>query len=363
MLALLAEQPERVVSRRELMQHLWASEHVGDEHACEVHISNLRRKIERDPSQPERLVTVRGLGLQARPGVSCCFGARYPIVQAPMANVQPPSLAAAVSNAGALGTIAGRGAVGGRAARGDPRGARRDRSAPFGVNLFAPPYLREDALEVVLEERPAVFSFTFGLVDPEPLQERGIAVLGHGDDGRGGGVPRERGRRRGRRAGRRGGRPSRHVPRLVRGRARAARRARSRRSTSARAGASPRAGSSTAPAIARGARARRGGRRRSARRSSSRPSAARPREHLDALRTLRHGRHPAYTGRHMRAARTPVLEELMHEPTPLPFPRAARGVGKARPALHGRHRRAARARATIAIVGRSSHELSARVSG
>jgi two-component system, OmpR family, response regulator RegX3 len=61
-LSLLAEQPERVVSRRELMQHLWASEHVGDEHACEVHISNLRRKIEKDPAQPERLVTIRGLG-------------------------------------------------------------------------------------------------------------------------------------------------------------------------------------------------------------------------------------------------------------------------------------------------------------
>jgi two-component system, OmpR family, response regulator RegX3 len=61
-LALLAEQPESVVSRRELMQHLWASEHVGDEHACEVHISNLRRKIERDPARPQRLLTVRGLG-------------------------------------------------------------------------------------------------------------------------------------------------------------------------------------------------------------------------------------------------------------------------------------------------------------
>jgi DNA-binding response OmpR family regulator len=61
-LSLLAEQPERVVSRRELMQHLWASEHVGDEHACEVHISNLRRKIEKDATQPERLVTVRGMG-------------------------------------------------------------------------------------------------------------------------------------------------------------------------------------------------------------------------------------------------------------------------------------------------------------
>ena len=61
-LALLAERPERIVSRRELMQHLWSSEHVGDEHACEVHISNLRRKIERDPTHPQRLVTVRGMG-------------------------------------------------------------------------------------------------------------------------------------------------------------------------------------------------------------------------------------------------------------------------------------------------------------
>jgi DNA-binding response OmpR family regulator len=61
-LALLAEQAEQVISRRELMQHLWASEHVGDEHACEVHISNLRRKIEPDPAHPRRLVTVRGLG-------------------------------------------------------------------------------------------------------------------------------------------------------------------------------------------------------------------------------------------------------------------------------------------------------------
>ncbi len=66
-LSLLAEQPEAVVSRRELMQHLWASDHVGDEHACEVHISNLRRKIERDPTQPERLITVRGSGYKLVP--------------------------------------------------------------------------------------------------------------------------------------------------------------------------------------------------------------------------------------------------------------------------------------------------------
>jgi len=66
-LALLAEQPQSIVSRRALMQHLWASDHVGDEHACEVHISNLRRKIERDATKPERLVTVRGLGYKLVP--------------------------------------------------------------------------------------------------------------------------------------------------------------------------------------------------------------------------------------------------------------------------------------------------------
>ena len=64
---LLAEQPDSVISRRRLMQHLWSSEYVGDEHACEVHISNLRRKIERDPSEPQRLVTVRGLGYKLIP--------------------------------------------------------------------------------------------------------------------------------------------------------------------------------------------------------------------------------------------------------------------------------------------------------
>jgi two-component system response regulator RegX3 len=62
LLAMLAEEPGRVRTRHELMQHLWQSEHVGDEHACDVHVSNLRRKIERDPARPERIVTVRGVG-------------------------------------------------------------------------------------------------------------------------------------------------------------------------------------------------------------------------------------------------------------------------------------------------------------
>ena len=61
-LGLLAGEPDRVFSRREIMQHLWESDYVGDQRACDIHISNLRRKIESDPANPRRLLTVRGVG-------------------------------------------------------------------------------------------------------------------------------------------------------------------------------------------------------------------------------------------------------------------------------------------------------------
>jgi two-component system response regulator RegX3 len=62
LLALLAQEPGRVFGRREVMQHLWDSTYVGDERACDVHVSKLRRKIEENPEEPRRLVTVRGVG-------------------------------------------------------------------------------------------------------------------------------------------------------------------------------------------------------------------------------------------------------------------------------------------------------------
>jgi len=62
LLAFLAQEPERVYSRREIMQHLWDSTYVGDQRACDIHVSNLRRKIEETPGRPHRLVTVRGVG-------------------------------------------------------------------------------------------------------------------------------------------------------------------------------------------------------------------------------------------------------------------------------------------------------------
>jgi two-component system response regulator RegX3 len=66
-LALLARDPGRVFSRRQIMEHLWQSPYIGDERASDVHVSSLRRKIERDPGRPERILTVRGIGYKLVP--------------------------------------------------------------------------------------------------------------------------------------------------------------------------------------------------------------------------------------------------------------------------------------------------------
>jgi two-component system, OmpR family, alkaline phosphatase synthesis response regulator PhoP len=60
--ALLASEPGRVFSRDELVRHLWQSDFVGDRRAIDVHISNLRRKLEPEPRHPRRLLTIRGVG-------------------------------------------------------------------------------------------------------------------------------------------------------------------------------------------------------------------------------------------------------------------------------------------------------------
>jgi len=62
LLALLSAEPGRAFSRRELMHHLWDTTSAESDHACDVHISNLRRKLEHDPRNPKRIVTVRGVG-------------------------------------------------------------------------------------------------------------------------------------------------------------------------------------------------------------------------------------------------------------------------------------------------------------
>ncbi len=67
-LRLLAENPGQVFSRLEIMEELWQSEFSGDVRACDVHISNLRQKVEVDPQDPELVVTVRGVGYRLAEG-------------------------------------------------------------------------------------------------------------------------------------------------------------------------------------------------------------------------------------------------------------------------------------------------------
>ncbi|MFL6035193.1 MAG: response regulator, partial [Gaiellaceae bacterium] len=66
LLELLGRQPERAFTRKEIVEHLWRSSYVGGVRTCDVHVKNVRRKIERDPARPERLVTVRGVGYMLR---------------------------------------------------------------------------------------------------------------------------------------------------------------------------------------------------------------------------------------------------------------------------------------------------------
>lgn len=66
-LTLLAREPNRVFSRWQIMEHLWEASYVGTARAADVHVSNLRRKIEQNPARPQRIVTVREAGYKLVP--------------------------------------------------------------------------------------------------------------------------------------------------------------------------------------------------------------------------------------------------------------------------------------------------------
>ena len=67
-LLLLVDSPGQVFTRGQIMEHLWQSPYVGDARACDAHIANLRRKVERTTSRPERIITVRGMGYKLTAG-------------------------------------------------------------------------------------------------------------------------------------------------------------------------------------------------------------------------------------------------------------------------------------------------------
>jgi two-component system response regulator MtrA len=61
----LAAAGGRVVTREELLKRVWGYDYFGDTRLLDVHIRRLRRKVERDPDEPERVLTVRGRGYKA----------------------------------------------------------------------------------------------------------------------------------------------------------------------------------------------------------------------------------------------------------------------------------------------------------
>jgi two-component system, OmpR family, response regulator RegX3 len=61
-LHLLLANAGRVLTREVLIDRVWGADYVGDTKTLDVHIKRVRAKIEDDPSQPTRIVTIRGLG-------------------------------------------------------------------------------------------------------------------------------------------------------------------------------------------------------------------------------------------------------------------------------------------------------------
>ena len=64
-LVTLARSPGQVFTREVLLEDVWGYRHAADTRLVNVHIQRLRAKIERDPENPEIVVTVRGVGYKA----------------------------------------------------------------------------------------------------------------------------------------------------------------------------------------------------------------------------------------------------------------------------------------------------------
>jgi len=62
LLELLLRNAGRVLTRGQLIDRVWGADYVGDTKTLDVHIKRIRSKIEDDPRNPTRIVTIRGLG-------------------------------------------------------------------------------------------------------------------------------------------------------------------------------------------------------------------------------------------------------------------------------------------------------------
>jgi len=65
-LAALARNPGRVYNRMVLLERVWGDASYRDPRTVDVHIRHLREKLERDPKNPELILTLRGVGYRYR---------------------------------------------------------------------------------------------------------------------------------------------------------------------------------------------------------------------------------------------------------------------------------------------------------
>ncbi len=62
LLTMFMKRPGKVFTKQEIYERLWDEPYFQDDNTIMVHMSNLRDKIEVDPKNPKRIVTIRGLG-------------------------------------------------------------------------------------------------------------------------------------------------------------------------------------------------------------------------------------------------------------------------------------------------------------
>jgi DNA-binding response OmpR family regulator len=62
LLTTLAAHPGLVFTRDHLLERVWGSDYFGDDHVLDVHIANLRKKLDDEPANPRYIETVRGVG-------------------------------------------------------------------------------------------------------------------------------------------------------------------------------------------------------------------------------------------------------------------------------------------------------------
>ncbi|QPL05288.1 MULTISPECIES: response regulator transcription factor [Actinomyces] len=69
LLELFLRNPDRVLTRGQIIDRVWGADYVGDTKTLDVHVKRIRAKIEQEPGSPRMLTTVRGLGYKfvARP--------------------------------------------------------------------------------------------------------------------------------------------------------------------------------------------------------------------------------------------------------------------------------------------------------